>query len=957
MKQHARRKAPTPTPDRESPGPVGVHQLPPGLVRITPASSPLEAEADRFADAFMSGSAATPASSGGHAIHRKCACEGAGCSSCSSEAVQLQRTGGGGPPSATAATEMTQLSGGESLPSSLRSGLERAAGHDLGHVRLHRDDRAARLSEQLGAEAATYGNHIVFRGGSAQDLESSEGRRLLAHEVGHTRQAPGEVRRQERSGAPTYSDLWDSNPRLAEAITSLNASVPELIRRAESVPWGRLDSRAAPRFRRRVAAFQRARSRLFESMSPEAIEGYLGAVAGILDIVYRGLRALGRREEGLQVFLEHSRNVVHDAWNIAMGARAASATEMRRQSEPRDEPPPLDEQEAGAPPGRTDCSTVRERMRLIEEGHRADSVSAGVYATQDEFRDVGRASAAVPEAWSRARGRREFEQRVAAVQADREQRRDFLRCIDPNEEPDAFARHVVPLVRLEPLQRMAAHRSRIRRRRHELLRAREEHTSPFEGVRQAAEMVVQLRSTKHRLQPTVWRLRAISSLHDDPAESWQEVLRLTSATRSDSMQRHLAAFSRSARQAAADQGLMSFAVARVGEQMADMRERQISGIDAALAAIYHQFPFFAALAPELVRGQASTAYDAPDQGLRVDYDVVDQHLSPPSDEALREQMTEAFHTLLGDVETAIRHIGAGGIRPFELPEAVTAVRETLPPEQAAALAELQADYSVIDDFSSMGLMLAEVGLAIGAIFLPVLGVAALAVGTATTARDLSDLIDRAIIGAAATTPDRSILGVRAPTDFDYLLLAVEALLTAADVPLTFRGLSAPGAARRRLPGDVAEGEIRAAGEGTRRRSAFDAEHGATETRLRDVPDSESARLARSGEVEGPIAGELLEAALDVVRRHSTAAREIAHLDADGVRYRREIDLGNDHHWRERADAPGVWCRFSPRRPSMCINLVGETRLLIVPDIRGGAFERWFDALSPQEFEEVWQRPP
>lgn len=76
---------------------------------------------------------------------------------------------------------------GEPLAPGVRSSFESRLNQDLGHVRVHRGDQAARSAAALGAQAYTVGSHIVF-GSGRFDPQSSAGQVLLAHELIHTLQ-------------------------------------------------------------------------------------------------------------------------------------------------------------------------------------------------------------------------------------------------------------------------------------------------------------------------------------------------------------------------------------------------------------------------------------------------------------------------------------------------------------------------------------------------------------------------------------------------------------------------------------------------------------------------------------------------------------------------------------------------------------------------------------------------
>jgi Domain of unknown function (DUF4157) len=76
---------------------------------------------------------------------------------------------------------------GVPLEPGLRRGLERGFGADLGDVRIHAGETAARSARTLGAAAYTVGNDVVF-GAGRWAPHRPEGRRLLAHELTHVLQ-------------------------------------------------------------------------------------------------------------------------------------------------------------------------------------------------------------------------------------------------------------------------------------------------------------------------------------------------------------------------------------------------------------------------------------------------------------------------------------------------------------------------------------------------------------------------------------------------------------------------------------------------------------------------------------------------------------------------------------------------------------------------------------------------
>lgn len=73
---------------------------------------------------------------------------------------------------------------GRSLDTQTRAFFEPRLGVDLTQVRVHEDPEAARSAKAIAARAYTLGNHIVF-GAGQHAPGTTEGRRLLAHELTH----------------------------------------------------------------------------------------------------------------------------------------------------------------------------------------------------------------------------------------------------------------------------------------------------------------------------------------------------------------------------------------------------------------------------------------------------------------------------------------------------------------------------------------------------------------------------------------------------------------------------------------------------------------------------------------------------------------------------------------------------------------------------------------------------
>ncbi len=187
------RSAPGPAPDRKpEKAPAPVHNVSNHAterklrrrLKLSRPQEPAEIEADRMADTALRppGPAPLPiAAVPGACVQRKCAeCE-------EEEQEEIQRKAvDGAPAHETAGIEPPPggLGAGEPLPGHLRAFFEPRFGHDFSQVRIHTDSRASQAARAVNALAYTVGADVVFGSGQYQPA-SSEGRRLLAHELTH----------------------------------------------------------------------------------------------------------------------------------------------------------------------------------------------------------------------------------------------------------------------------------------------------------------------------------------------------------------------------------------------------------------------------------------------------------------------------------------------------------------------------------------------------------------------------------------------------------------------------------------------------------------------------------------------------------------------------------------------------------------------------------------------------
>ena len=100
-----------------------------------------------------------------------------------------------------ASVDRAVTSPGRPLEPGLREDMERRFGHDFSRVRVHSGAEAGRSAQDVAAEAYTIGHDIVFGPGRLAP-ETSQGRRLMAHELTHVVQQRGGPAAIQRQSAP-----------------------------------------------------------------------------------------------------------------------------------------------------------------------------------------------------------------------------------------------------------------------------------------------------------------------------------------------------------------------------------------------------------------------------------------------------------------------------------------------------------------------------------------------------------------------------------------------------------------------------------------------------------------------------------------------------------------------------------------------------------------------------------
>lgn len=117
----------------------------------------------------------------------------------------------------------TPPGGGEPLPSAALAWAEPRFGTGFGDVRVHTGGAAGRAADSVAARAFTVGQHITFATGQYAP-ETTDGRRLLAHELTHVVQVAGQAdvaRVQRQPGETQVPDHELTHRRAVESLETL----------------------------------------------------------------------------------------------------------------------------------------------------------------------------------------------------------------------------------------------------------------------------------------------------------------------------------------------------------------------------------------------------------------------------------------------------------------------------------------------------------------------------------------------------------------------------------------------------------------------------------------------------------------------------------------------------------------------------------------------------------------
>jgi len=536
---------------------------------------------------------------------------------------------------------------------------------------------------------------------------------------------------------------------------------------------------------------------------------------------------------------------------------------------------------------------------------------------------------------------------------------------ETDEERAANEQKILTLIRLNAVSMVGAHRAELVNRKQQFLNMAKKpaedpqakgasDSDPKSGghdtalaVRGAAQARIRMNAEKSTLNDLKNAIDAAVRLNAGAEAIPDELQTLSDKAQPDSspatLQRVL-----ETRAALEEKGLSwgskKMVLFNLRNDLSAFRLKQINGVDLSLVLLYNDFPFLADMADSDILGKKSSTGKkaAAAFGLALStlmpallplagYVAHDAFTGnePPDDATLLQAVNASFDRLSTRTDEAIVKVGSGGINPLDLPGAVAATRNSLSEAMRTELDRIKQEHEVTKFAWEMALALGTavlVGATGGLAGIGLAGWAAASGALATGAgvvqvgMQAKEMLDRQTIGGASTDPSGSLLGVSAPSMFEWAVLGVTAALTAVDLAGLAKEIGSmrphfsqephvptaephpgvseakPGAPESK-PGASAEGKVAPKDPNARPDLA-----GAGETL--QPANSGEARIFEAGKGDAVPSPEQIESELSIVERSPT--RKLPNGEE-------EVELPNGHTWRRGSDG---WCRYS--KSSICV---------------------------------------
>lgn len=376
----------------------------------------------------------------------------------------------------------------------------------------------------------------------------------------------------------------------------------------------------------------------------------------------------------------------------------------------------------------------------------------------------------------------------------------------------------------------------------------------------------------------------------------------------------------------------------LADDLGKLRRAQMLGIDVSMTMTYNSFPFLADLSSQWIQsgktekpgavakvqafslGIASLTLPAlMPYAAKLSHDIFKKD-APPDDASLQAAVRSSFEKLLTNTDEAIVKVGSGGIHPLDLPGAVAATRIALPESLRPELDRLKQEREVLhfteDMIMALGIAvltgltggLAGIGLAA---YAAGTGAVAAGVGVAQVGGQIKDAFDRQTLASASTSPDGSLLGVSAPSLFEWTMIGVSAVLAAADLAAVAKEISALRPAFHESPHAPT-------GHSAPAIASSESADSSVVPKTAEIAPETGALSPKAITPENPAEARVIQAGKgDVVPSLEQVDSELAIVEQSkptkipGKEFKEEVELPNGHTWRHSAE--DMWCRFSKGR--------------------------------------------
>jgi hypothetical protein len=654
-------------------------------------------------------------------ILRQCACGGT-CPKCQEEEEQrtLQRRSTAPAPAQFDGIPATQ---GQPLDPATRRPLEAHFGAGLDNVRVHTGTEAAESATRLDALAYTAGRDIYFAEGMYAP-SSTNGQRLLAHEVAH-------VVQQNSGKEPSIATKSAGGVKIGAPDDPLETEAEQ---QADQFMSGAVPDEEQRKRRAESGAVQR-----FIQRQPPPGAPAPATTGQAAKIVW-----------GKFTFTDDPVQVKAELLKLAKEQGTSGLDELPSHLQL------YQNQEICNSPGNPSeaCQNwIKDKYKVI------DVVEKVAPQARSEYQDA------------------EMAKFLGDKSKELQQVREELtkHPLDTPEARAALRPQLERLVRLNAVKLMGEHRGEVTAARSRLMAMQAgpgdaqkpdtvARSKELEDIRNAARAVNQLNTVKEYLESSQLNMHFARSdaifRRGDVVDVITKILKDLQYV--DGSQ--LAGLQESLDITKSNNTRDSFWLFALGASttLEELRTKQILAVEQSISSFYEKYPMFATLDPK---------------------DVVNKKYE--SDDALIADAQAAYNGVIAKVDAAIGDIAGGSPNPYDMPKAVQVTRESLPEAGQQALDEAKQDHEVKRFWLTMGLTLLEAVVVFIPVVGPVIAVG---IGAGMVGSQLADMLERVRIARASANPYKATVGVTDPSAFEWVMVSVGAILTALGAAAVFRSL-------------------------------------------------------------------------------------------------------------------------------------------------------------------------